>query len=336
MFKSLEENVFKKVPEKFPPEAFTVDNFLHAFAIILSRSISVSAYDQIAPEIFTGELPDVGVVLCPYVDLINHDPNCDASIIAIADPTTREWFITVRADAFYKQFEQVYISYGEKSNGQLLNFYGFAMERNPHDFVTVDLQPYVANTSMLEAKLRFFDNLGITKGVFKIKRDKFEKEMQVFLRVLSLEPEDISHRCQDPNDPEQAYQAMKLLDLESPYGETSERKAYTILQDAIQDIMDGYPTSIDEDEKLVRDRTMFELLPKNQRNAVRVRYTEKVILRATMATIDKILNNVRRISEYRVERAQRQRSTVWGRLGLDYSPIFKATNLEEFLKELDI
>jgi len=85
---------------------------------------------------------------------------------------------------------------------------------------------------------------------------------------------------------------------------------------------------------------MFELLPRNNRNAMRVRYAEKLILRATVTTLDRIMNNLGRLTEIQVERSRKKRAqqeTFWGRLGIEAAePAIKATNLEELMKELDI
>lgn len=39
--------------------------------------------------------------------------------------------IALYSDRSYKQFEQVFINYGEKSNADLLLLYGFSLDRNP-------------------------------------------------------------------------------------------------------------------------------------------------------------------------------------------------------------
>jgi hypothetical protein len=41
--------------------------------------------------------------------------------------------VALYADRPYKQYEQVFINYGEKGNGDLLLLYGFSLERNPFD-----------------------------------------------------------------------------------------------------------------------------------------------------------------------------------------------------------
>merc|ERR1719401_946620 len=127
---------------------------------------------------------------------------------------------------------------------------------------------------------------------------------------------------------------MSKLDLWSATGELSERRTQICLKGICQEAMARYATTIEEDEMLIQDRNMFELLPKNQRNAIRVRLGEKLILRATINTIDRTISNVGRLGELLKEakvKEANQRKTWWGRLGMEVDPVFKATNIEEFL-----
>ena len=48
-----------------------------------------------------------------------------------------------------------------------------------------------------------------------------------------------------------------------------------------------YPTTEDEDSALMSDRLMFTALPVNARNAIRLRRTEKRLLKRTIATAER-------------------------------------------------
>lgn len=50
---------------------------------------------------------------------------------------SRKEEVAVYSDRPYKKFEQVFINYGEKGNGDLLLLYGFALDRNPFDSVDI-------------------------------------------------------------------------------------------------------------------------------------------------------------------------------------------------------
>ena len=62
----------------------------------------------------------------------------DARAIPKAFPwETEEDEVVLFADRAYKQFDQIFISYGPRPNSDLLLLYGFALDRNP--FNSVDL-----------------------------------------------------------------------------------------------------------------------------------------------------------------------------------------------------
>lgn len=339
-FRALQEKIFAKHPDKFPCEAYTLENFIWASANVFSRSVRFT---------FPGE--ELQVALVPYIDLMNHNSRADTNIeseskymnlpLGISE---EERSIYVNADTYYNSFEQVYISYGSKPNSQLLAVYGFALEANAQDFVDINVDRAFVNVSMREAKIRMLEFLNLPGKVYPITRDKYSPAMLIFLRILTIEKEDFEGTCTDPDDPEQAFQAMKRMRIEEAYGESSERRTLYLLREILQDILDGYSTTIDEDEALIRDRSLFELLPKNQRMSLRVRYTEKVMIRANLVQIDKVTNTLGKFGQElarKKKKSEEAKNTVWGRLGLELDPDFKLDeaikdSLKDILKGLDV
>lgn len=241
----------------------------------------------------------------------------------------------VRADKYYDQYEQVYISYGQKSNGQLLMLYGFCLERNAGDFIQVPMAHLLEGDPLAEAKKRWLEQHKIPyERHFPLFRDRFVNEMMQYLRLLVVKPEDLGLPENAPAD--LLDKALNSINFRQADAEVSERRAMLILRGICDELTEKYSTTLDEDEKLLRDRTMFELLPKKQRMAVRVRYGEKLILRAVTTTLDRIMNNLGTLNDINEKRANMQKD-MWGRLGFDFdSPAIRATNLDELMQELDI
>ena len=115
---------------------FTFEAWEWAFCMLFSRAIRLKSGRK-------GEL----LALVPYVDFINHSPFSSAYVDA-REVETMFWEpkmdeVVLFADRSYKKFEQVFISYGPKSNADLLLLYGFALDRNPFnsvcDFFTIPL-----------------------------------------------------------------------------------------------------------------------------------------------------------------------------------------------------
>lgn len=91
--------------------------------MLLSRAARLSSKS-------TGE----ELALVPYADLMNHSPYSNTYIDAQKSGLpllSRTEEVALYADRSYKQFEQLFINYGEKGNADLLLLYGFALEKNP-------------------------------------------------------------------------------------------------------------------------------------------------------------------------------------------------------------
>lgn len=336
-FSDIQEGIMGKFPEKFPADAFTLENYVWAYSVLFSRAVRLDFPDQ-------DDFEDDIVALVPHIDLINHNPNSESRIRGVSEGpnipgiSKPERSVVVRSDRYFNKYEQIYISYGRKSNAQLLMLYGFSMERNTQDFVTFSTGQLLENSPFSEVKKRILDELEVPReGVFPLYRDRFTGEMMMFLRLAVVQPEDID--MDEDADEKEVYKALKQLDIKRATGEVSERRALICLRGVVQDLQDAYPTTLQEDEALIRDRQMFELLPRNQRNALRVRYGEKLIIRASLATIDRVLNNLSRLKQMEVQEEKQRRemeNSALGRLSVAFDSPFKARNLEELMKELDI
>ena len=100
--------------------------------------------------------------------------------------------VAVYSDRTYKQFEQVFISYGDKGNSDLLLLYGFALERNPFNSVEISVGLSKEDPLYNQKKL-YLDKSG--RGVasvrFPLQAQRYPSELVDFLRLLLVEPEDL-------------------------------------------------------------------------------------------------------------------------------------------------
>ena len=72
----------------------------------------------------------------------------------------------------------------------------------------------------------------------------------------------------------------------------NEIEVLTTIATACDAALDRYPTSEEEDTKLIDDRTMFNMLSRNQRMAIRLRRTEKRLLKKTIETTGRRLAEI--------------------------------------------
>ncbi|KAI3509670.1 hypothetical protein L1887_25132 [Cichorium endivia] len=123
-YNDLRDRIFSKHPNLFPEEIFNMETFRWSFGILFSRLVRLPSLDG-------------RVALVPWADMLNH--SCDVETFLDYDKSTKGVVFTT--DRPYLPGEQVFISYGRKSNGELLLSYGFVPRQgtNPRDSVELPL-----------------------------------------------------------------------------------------------------------------------------------------------------------------------------------------------------
>ncbi|PWA63050.1 rubisco methyltransferase family protein [Artemisia annua] len=119
-YNDLRARIFSKHPNLFPEEIYNMETFRWSFGILFSRLVRLPSLDG-------------RVALVPWADMLNH--SCDVETFLDYDKSTKGVVFTT--DRPYQPGEQVFISYGRKSNGELLLSYGFVPRQgtNPRDSV---------------------------------------------------------------------------------------------------------------------------------------------------------------------------------------------------------
>ena len=237
------------------------------------------------------------LALVPYADLINHSPYSQAYLDA---RESGDWLfktgkeeVVLYADRSYRKMEQIYISYGPKSNSDLLLLYGFALERNPYNSVdvTVSIKSLLggndnSNNSdddvssstdpLAEEKMEFLRKVKRDTTVdFPCYADRYPTEMLEYLRLMMMTPEDTRGR------------PLTDFDYTRTVSAANEASVLLSVVDAIQRQLTLYPTTEEEDAAIIKDRAMFRMLSYNQRMAVRHRRNEKRLLKRTIAALEK-------------------------------------------------
>jgi Rubisco LSMT substrate-binding/SET domain len=278
-----DEGLIRRFPDRFPSEHFTYENWVWAFVNLFSRAIRLRNLRQ-------GEI----LAMVPYADLINHSPFSQAYIDA---RESGDWLfkngeeeVVLFADRGYRRFEQVYISYGPKSNAELLLLYGFAVERNPFNSVdvTVSIAPRtnsfvkelnddrVPVDPLAEEKVAFLEAVGRDRTVdFPCYADRYPIEMLEYLRLMQMTPEDTRGT------------PLGEFDYTRTISAANEAAVLNSVIYAVKRQLSKYPQTEDEDAALIKDKGLFRLLSYNQRMAVRHRRNEKRLLKRTIAALEK-------------------------------------------------
>ena len=87
--------------------------------------------------------------------------------------------------------------------------------------------------------------------------------------------------------------SLSQLNFNSPLSDKNEAEVFQAIISASEAGLERYPTTEDQDTDLMNDRSMFKVLPMNARNAIRLRRTEKRLLKRTIATADRRLVELR-------------------------------------------
>eukprot|EP00551_Chaetoceros_affinis_P009903 CAMPEP_0203665446 /NCGR_PEP_ID=MMETSP0090-20130426/2655_1 /ASSEMBLY_ACC=CAM_ASM_001088 /TAXON_ID=426623 /ORGANISM="Chaetoceros affinis, Strain CCMP159" /LENGTH=670 /DNA_ID=CAMNT_0050528999 /DNA_START=62 /DNA_END=2074 /DNA_ORIENTATION=+ len=281
-------------PDYFPREHFTYKNWVWAFTMLFSRAIRLR-------NLKNGE----ALALVPYADLINHSPYSQAYLDArekgdwLFKTGTEE--VVLYADRSYRKMEQIYISYGPKSNADLLLLYGFALERNPFNSVdvTVSIKSLLGSVTqsenannddsdststststftdpLAEEKMNFLRRAGRDTTVdFPCYADRYPTEMLEYLRLMMMTPEDTRGR------------PLSDFDYTRTISAANEAQVFSSVVAAVKKQLSLYPTTEEQDAAIIKDRGMFRLLSYNQRMAVRHRRNEKRLLKRTVAALER-------------------------------------------------
>ncbi|KAI8104918.1 hypothetical protein M9435_000092 [Picochlorum sp. BPE23] len=114
---------------------------------VLNAGIAVACFNLVYDVVLSSRLK--WFAMCPVIDSLNHSGNVTSSI-------EYEYFkdtFVVSTESSYEKGQQIFISYGKKTNEQLMQYYGFILKDNPHDVYTV-----VATVNGVEVPLSITQN----------------------------------------------------------------------------------------------------------------------------------------------------------------------------------
>merc|ERR1711871_1388999 len=274
-FDELQSTPFSRNGQQFPPQLYTFDLFLWSFVILFSRAARL-----------TSKLDGEELALVPYADLMNHNPYSNTYIDSqtsggITSFINKKEEVAIYSDRSYKKFEQVFISYGEKSNSDLLLLYGFALERNPYN--AVDITVGLSKEDPLYTGKRAYlakSGRDATSVRFPLQQSRYPSELVDFLRLLLVEPDDIG------------IQPLERIDFNEPISPSLERRVLRTIIGVCESYLERYPTTLSDDENFIMNRSVVSTLTRQQRMSVKLRASEKRILNLTIEAVNEELSKM--------------------------------------------
>ncbi|KAI8977011.1 hypothetical protein BDF20DRAFT_872393 [Mycotypha africana] len=216
------------------------------------------------------------ITMVPMADMLNHKTGFNnARLFHETD------CLQMKAIKFIRKGEQIYNTYGDLCNADLLRKYGFTDENNPFDLVELDgplvvkaVYPDVEDEKVKE-KIDFLMEEGVLDECFVIDTEyEIPPELIVTVHVLIATPGDFK----------------KMVEKEKLPKPKLTEEVKNIILSILRTRLERYPTDIKDDELELQG---LKGESSNKRNALMVRIGEKKILFTTLKNLESaaVVNN---------------------------------------------
>ena len=238
-------------------EWLSFESYLWALSTIFSRFITISTS--------SGNLR--GMV--PVVDLLNHSSSSKVGHMFSAS----DGIFRVISQQEWNPGEEICLNYGHVSNERLLMMYGFSIEDNPYASINI----YINTPSLSINKKDALDRLGIDTSVpFPVQGTILPSSLIICLRVLHS------------SEMESKSVSTLLMAASGPLSINSEKRACQTLHEVINDMISGYPESLEEDKRLLAGNSLTHI----ERHAITFRLSEKQVLAGALHLINGYINSL--------------------------------------------
>jgi histone-lysine N-methyltransferase SETD3 len=250
-FLKLEKTIFSKNRLKYPTSFFNLQQWEWALSILLSRAIFLQNSRKVS--------------LVPYADFMNHNPFSTSYIDSKKVSFSQNFEIVMYADKDYNKFDQIFTTYGQKTNLELFLLYGFILERNPFD--SIELRISLSNKDFFfeEKNLFMLDCEKSPEITFPIFYYKYPKELYEFLRFCIANREDLG--AEDLSN-------FNFNQEENPELEKIIRKLVLF---SCEKLLKNYSKTIIQ-EKILDSLNSDFIITKNQKLALKQNRCEKKII----------------------------------------------------------
>lgn len=148
-------------------------NVPHVDETVLRWSLSVLLSRLVRLETISGHSI---LALCPGLDFLNM--SCDSTSFISLD---KDDTVFLKSDRWYTPGEQIFISYGQKTSGELYLSYGFYPEENPHHACLFSIHAGENHTTLFKAM-----NIP-TKKIFPLRLEGLPEGIMRYAAIISLE-----------------------------------------------------------------------------------------------------------------------------------------------------
>lgn len=275
----------------------SVEQAANGAAVVVCGSV---LRDFVLPKLFKSRR----YVVCPFIDMANHVGLGETGEVAF-EYFSDTYSLAVK-DTGLPPGEELVISYGTRSNDQLLQFYGFVEKDNPHDtYVMPPLREWdvesleiACGRKFSTGRLQKLERAGLLGSSKASDDDDGTKEAGaaneaggvVVTRAGGVDPavmQALRALVSSEDEWEAAGEAVGNFALEFSGGNENERLARLAARTALESELAAKPTTILEDEQLLnRNKSSKSLdMSDDEILAVLFRIEKKKLLEETIGTL---------------------------------------------------
>ncbi|XP_021497244.1 N-lysine methyltransferase SETD6 isoform X1 [Meriones unguiculatus] len=224
-------------------------------------------------------------LMVPAADILNHIANHNANLEYSADS------LRMVATQPIPKGHEIFNTYGQMANWQLIHMYGFAEPYPDNTNDTADIQMVTVRDAALQGtkdeterlllceRWDFLCKLDMVgeEGAFVIGREEVltEEELATTLKVLCMSPEEFRAYEERPGWGEEEREEDGLAIINIPKLQESWRQ---LLRDSILLTLQTYATDLKTEQDLLGNKEVYAQLSWREQQALQVRYGQKMIL----------------------------------------------------------
>ena len=267
----------------------TLEQAANGAGVVVSVSI---LNDFVIPKLFSKGKKKY--IVCPMMDMANHRSLGTSAAVSF-EYFGNVYSLATESTVTVSPGEEIYISYGTRSNDQLLQYYGFVEPNNPHDVYVMpplrdwDIQALeeACGRTFSAGRLGKLDRAGLLGGSPVVSQDDEAANTSggvVVTRVNGVDPAVVQAlRALVSTEEEWKAAGEAIGNFADVCSEANERTALLAAKTALQLELEAKSTTIEQDEDLmVKLQQMKTAVDREDVLAVQFRLEKKKLLRETI------------------------------------------------------
>ncbi|KAK7804459.1 hypothetical protein U0070_022077 [Myodes glareolus] len=263
----------------FSPTVRSLDLYRQLVALVMAYSFQEPLEEE------DDEKEPNSPLMVPAADILNHIANHNANLEYSAD------YLRMVATQPIPKGHEIFNTYGQMANWQLIHMYGFAEPYPDNTDDTADIQMVTVRDAALQGtkdeaerqllceRWDFLCKLEMVgeEGAFVIGREEVltEEELATTLKVLCMPAEEFQGYKVQAGRGEQEREEDSLKITNIPKLQVAWRR---LLRDSVLLTLQTYATDLKTDQDLLSNKEVYAKLSWREQQALQVRYGQKMIL----------------------------------------------------------